>query len=66
MIGGFLGAGKTTTLVRLARDYVEQGYRVGIVTNDQADNLVDTHLFRAEGFPVQEVPGACFVVSLMI
>ena len=60
MIGGFLGAGKTTTLVRLARDYVEQGYRVGIVTNDQADNLVDTHLFRAEGFPVQEVPGACF------
>jgi len=60
MVGGFLGAGKTTTLARLARDYTARGLRVGLVTNDQAQDLVDTFNLRAQGFPVQEVPGACF------
>ena len=60
MVGGFLGAGKTTTLARLARNYMARGKRVGLVTNDQAQDLVDTNSLRAQGFPVQEVPGACF------
>jgi G3E family GTPase len=60
MVGGFLGAGKTTTLGRLARMYIEQGKRVGIVTNDQAHDLVDTNTFRGQGLAVEEVPGACF------
>jgi Ni2+-binding GTPase involved in maturation of urease and hydrogenase len=60
MIGGFLGAGKTTTLTRLARFYRARGQRVGLVTNDQADDLVDTSSLRAQGFPVEEVAGACF------
>ncbi|MEX2176456.1 MAG: GTP-binding protein [Pirellulaceae bacterium] len=60
MLGGFLGAGKTTTIARLARHYQEQGLKVGIVTNDQATDLVDTNSLRAQGFDVGEVPGACF------
>lgn len=60
MIGGFLGAGKTTAIARLARHYVDQGLKVGVVTNDQAYDLVDTHSLRAQGFRVGEVPGACF------
>jgi Ni2+-binding GTPase involved in maturation of urease and hydrogenase len=60
MVGGFLGAGKTTALARLARHYLGQGRRVGLVTNDQAQDLVDTNSLRAQGFPVEEVPGACF------
>jgi len=60
MIGGFLGAGKTTTVLRMARHYTEQGLRVGLVTNDQATDLVDTHTLRAAGFHVGEVAGACF------
>ena len=60
MIGGFLGAGKTTTLSRLARHYLSRGLHVGIVTNDQASDLVDTHTLRAQGFRVGEVAGACF------
>src|SRR5262245_41301745 len=60
MVGGFLGAGKTTTLARLARHYLGRGQRVGLVTNDQAQDLVDTNSLRAQGFPVEEVPGACF------
>jgi Ni2+-binding GTPase involved in maturation of urease and hydrogenase len=60
MIGGFLGAGKTTTISRLARHYLNQGQRVGLVTNDQAQDLVDTNSLRAQGFCVEEVAGACF------
>ena len=60
MVGGFLGAGKTTTLARLARFYLGRGQKVGLVTNDQAQDLVDTTSLRAQGFPVEEVPGACF------
>ncbi|MCC6419116.1 MAG: cobalamin biosynthesis protein P47K [Gemmataceae bacterium] len=60
MVGGFLGAGKTTTLARLARFYLDRGQRVGIVTNDQAADLVDTHNLRSQGLPVEEVAGACF------
>src|SRR5712691_8913102 len=60
MIGGFLGAGKTTTISRLARHYMNRGQRVGLVTNDQAQDLVDTNSLRAQGFSVEEVAGACF------
>jgi G3E family GTPase len=60
MIGGFLGAGKTTTLGRLAAHYQGQGLNVGIVTNDQATDLVDTNTLRSQGFDVGEVAGACF------
>lgn len=60
MLGGFLGAGKTTAIARLARHYQEQGLKVGIVTNDQATDLVDTNSLRAQGFDVGEVPGSCF------
>jgi Ni2+-binding GTPase involved in maturation of urease and hydrogenase len=60
MLGGFLGAGKTTTIARLARHYQSQGKKVGIVTNDQATDLVDTNSLRSQGFDVGEVPGACF------
>src|SRR5574337_237460 len=60
MVGGFLGAGKTTTIARLARHYLERGLKVGLVTNDQAFGLVDTQSLRAQGFQVGEVTGACF------
>jgi G3E family GTPase len=60
MVGGFLGAGKTTTIARLAKAYQARGLKVGIVTNDQATDLVDTHTLRSQGFDVGEVSGACF------
>lgn len=60
MVGGFLGAGKTTTLGRLAKHYTDQGLNVGVVTNDQAADLVDTNALRSQGLNVGEVAGACF------
>ena len=60
MIGGFLGAGKTTAVGKLAAHLSEQGLRVGLITNDQGRNLVDTALLRCQGFETEEIPGGCF------
>jgi G3E family GTPase len=60
MVGGFLGAGKTTALLRLAEHFSAQGRRVGLITNDQSQGLVDTSMVNASGFPVEEITGGCF------
>jgi G3E family GTPase len=60
MVGGFLGAGKTTALLRLAEHLTGQGRRVGLITNDQSYGLVDTTLVGSRGYPVEEITGGCF------
>lgn len=61
MIGGYLGAGKTTLMVGLARCLKEKhGKNVAIITNDQGHVLVDTKYASEAGFDVREVVGGCF------
>src|ERR1041385_1346348 len=60
MIGGFLGAGKTTAVGKLASQLTDQGHRVGLITNDQGRDLVDTAMLRSRGFATEEIPGGCF------
>lgn len=60
VIGGFLGSGKTTTILSIAKKLIGSGTKVGIVTNDQGSDLVDTNFLRSAGFPVLEVEGGCF------
>jgi G3E family GTPase len=60
MVGGFLGAGKTTAILRLAEALDRRGTRVGLITNDQSVGLVDTAVLASHGFPVEEITGGCF------
>ena len=60
MIGGFLGAGKTTSILRFAEWLTARGLKVGLVTNDQGGGLVDTALAQAHHMPVEEIVGGCF------
>ncbi|QDT05439.1 putative GTP-binding protein YjiA [Rubripirellula lacrimiformis] len=60
MIGGFLGAGKTTLISKLAKSYQAAGKHVCVVTNDQAAGLVDTEMLKSQGLEVNEVAGSCF------
>jgi G3E family GTPase len=60
MLGGFLGAGKTTTLLKLALSLQRKGLRVGLITNDQASGLVDSALAEELNLPVREIAGGCF------
>jgi len=59
-VGGFLGAGKTTLLWKAAQLLAQRGKRVGLITNDQAPDLVDTRLLAEKGHVVREVAGSCF------
>lgn len=62
--GGFLGSGKTTALAALTKLLIRRGMRVGFITNDQTENLVDTLIVREMlnelGVPVEEVVEGCF------
>ncbi len=62
--GGFLGSGKTTALASLAKRLIHRDMRVGFITNDQSENLVDTVIVRQMlselGVPVEEVVKGCF------
>lgn len=60
VVGGFLGAGKTSAIAKMAALLIGQGRKVGIVTNDQSENLVDTNFLRSEGRTVVEVTKGCF------
>jgi len=60
MIGGFLGAGKTTAILQLARHLTAQGKKVGLITNDQSVGLVDSAVLSHAEFPVEEITGGCF------
>ena len=60
MLGGFLGSGKTTAVAALAQRLTAKGLRVGLITNDQGQELVDTAMLRSKGFATEEIPGGCF------
>ena len=61
LLGGFLGAGKTTAVERLAGWLKGRDLIPGIISNDQADGLIDTAIGRSHSrTAVQEVTGGCF------
>jgi Ni2+-binding GTPase involved in maturation of urease and hydrogenase len=60
IVGGFLGSGKTTAIIGAAKQLMDQGQRVGVVTNDQGRYLVDTAFFELSTTPTVEVTGGCF------
>jgi len=60
VVGGFLGAGKTTLLYETTKKLMTQGKKVGLITNDQASELVDTAILLQTNVKVAEVSGSCF------
>jgi len=60
IIGGFLGAGKTTSIVSIAKYFLERDKKIGIITNDQGSDLVDSKFLRSAGLSVLEVKEGCF------
>jgi G3E family GTPase len=60
IIGGFLGAGKTTLATKVAAKFKEMGKSAALVTNDQGETLVDTQYTKSMGIDVEEVLRGCF------
>lgn len=59
-VGGFLGAGKTTLILKAIETLHERGKRSAFIANDQDSGLVDTQHARAHGVLSREVSGGCF------
>jgi G3E family GTPase len=60
LIGGFLGSGKTTAIVKACQLLMNQGKKVAVITNDQGDQQVDSELVKSLGISSREVSNGCF------
>ena len=60
IIGGFLGAGKTTLITRMAKSLIKDGKKVGIIMNDQGTDLVDSQYSCQQDLDTCDVQGGCF------
>ncbi len=64
VLGGYLGAGKTTLAVNLAKSLKEKRDKsVSIIMNDQGDVLVDTEYSKDAGFDTRDIMGGCFCTN---
>ena len=67
LIGGFLGAGKTTLIGLLTRYLEERNQKVALITNDQGEGLLDTRSAQEASRGdqnVAEITGGCFCCRL--
>ena len=59
VMSGFLGAGKTTTMIALGMHMGKTYGKPGIIANDLGANLVDTNLTQTSGCTVEEIASGC-------
>lgn len=64
VVSGFLGAGKTTTMIALAEYMDNNVEKVGIIANDLGAQLVDTNLTRESGCTVEEIASGCICYQM--
>ena len=64
VVGGFLGAGKTTFILAAAKELERRGIRSAVILNDQGSELVDTGYATQNGLHSGEVTGGCFCCKL--
>jgi G3E family GTPase len=63
-IAGFLGSGKTTVLLEVARAMTEHGLKLAVIENEIGEVGIDGGYVREQGLPVQELFGGCICCTL--
>jgi G3E family GTPase len=64
LVSGFLGSGKTTLILALARQMVGAGHKVAIVENEVGEIGIDGALIRRAGLTVRELFNGCICCQL--
>jgi len=64
IIGGFLGTGKTTLLMKIAGRCRRSGVTVAILVNEMGEVGIDGATIKAEGYDAVELPDGCICCSL--
>jgi len=59
ILGGFLGSGKTTAVIALAKYFGRAGYRIAAVTNDHGDINFDAKTIRSASIEAREISEGC-------
>jgi Ni2+-binding GTPase involved in maturation of urease and hydrogenase len=60
LVGGFLGSGKTTAIQQATKCLHLDNKKVGVITNDQGVQQVDTKFIKGHNIPSEEVADGCF------
>ena len=63
-ISGFLGSGKTTLIIKLAKAATRKGLRVAILVNEVGEIGIDDQLLRQLDMNVYELLSGCICCSL--
>ena len=67
IIGGFLGSGKTTTIINIGKYYsVQKNKKVGIIVNEIGDIGIDGDIINQYGFNSKEITSGCICCSLKV
>lgn len=66
VIGGFLGSGKTTTIIRLGREFSEAGQKVAVIVNEIGEVGIDGDIISKYGLDMTELTSGCICCSLKV
>lgn len=66
MVAGFLGSGKTTVLLDLAKRLAADGKKVAVVENEIGEVGIDGKYVAEHGLLVQELFGGCICCTLTV
>ncbi len=64
IISGFLGSGKTTSVIRIGKHLQEKGFSVSVLVNDIGDVGVDGQVISENGLESKEIPRGCICCTL--
>ena len=65
-IAGFLGSGKTTTIIALSNIIARKGKKIAIIVNEIGEIPVDARIINEYGLKVIDIGGGCICCELLV
>lgn len=66
VIGGFLGSGKTTTVINIGKFLTDKGHTVAIIVNEIGEIGIDGDLISKYGLETKEITNGCICCTLKV
>ncbi|WP_094227675.1 GTP-binding protein [Methanolobus psychrotolerans] len=66
VVGGFLGSGKTSTIIRLGKEFSETGKKVAVIVNEIGEVGIDGDVISKYGLDMTELTSGCICCSLKV